>query len=159
MEQLYQRYYNVALIYTSSLCGDPSLAEDLVADAFVKAYISLPDDSPSFKYWLLRVCKNAWIDHIRKNKNLASDKALQFLSSAVTPESIYLTNEKHKALWKAIETLSVQERELVILHYFSGCSLQEAAQILGKNYPAVRKHISRLRQKLKQRMEEQGYDI
>ena len=51
LEQLYRKYYRVALVYAISICGDISLAEDLVSEAFIKAYISLPDDVPSFKYW------------------------------------------------------------------------------------------------------------
>lgn len=53
--------------------------------------------------------------------------------------------------------LSPPDRELVVLHYFSGLSLQEIAPILNVSYAAVRQRMVRLRQILKQRMEEQGY--
>lgn len=159
LEQLYRKYYKVALVYVISICGDISLAEDLVSEAFIKAYISLPDDVPSFKYWLFKVCKNLWIDYIRKHKRIVDNESLQYLSTDITPEAIHIKNERYKALWNALDSLSIQERELIILHYFSNFSLQEAAEILGKNYAAVRKKMSRLRETLKQRMEEQGYDI
>lgn len=153
------RYYRTALLYTTALCGTASLAEDIVADAFVKAYISLPGDIPSFQFWLLRVCKNLWIDHIRKNKRIMGDEALRHISIDVTPETVHLENERHQALWRALDALPTQDRELVILHYFSKLSLREAADILGKSYPSVRQRLRRLRLMLKQRMEEQGYDI
>ena len=51
------------------------------------------------------------------------------------------------------------DREIVTLHYFSDLPLQEVARMVGKSYPAVRQRLSRLRQILKQRMEEQGYDF
>ena len=77
LEELYRKYYSGTLLYCTALCTDTALAEDIVADAFVKAYLSLPDDVPSFQYWLLRVCRNLWLDHLRKNKwNTGSDALL-----------------------------------------------------------------------------------
>lgn len=145
------------MLYTLSLCGSKELAEDITADAFVKAYLSLPDDIPSFQFWLLRVCKNLWIDHCRKNKRLVDTEVLQQLSDPNTPETLYLATERQQVLWNAVATLSPLDRELVTLHYFSGLPLTEIAQLIGKSHAAVRQRMVRLRHALKQRMEEQGY--
>lgn len=157
MEQLYLRYYSAAYVYCLSLCGDPQLAQDLTADAFVKAYLSLPDETPSFPYWLFRVCKNLWIDHCRKNKHLTSSEPLEHLTDPATPETLYIKSEQRKALWRALNTLPPLDKELVTLYYFSGLPLNEIAPLMGKSYAAVRQRLTRLRQILKQRMEEQGY--
>lgn len=156
-EQLYRHYYGAALLYCTALCGDEHLAQDITADAFVKAYLSLPDDVPSFRYWLLRVCKNLWIDHLRKRKWEVPDEPLQYMSDGSTPETKYIRDEQSRCLWKAISELAPSDRELVTLHYFSGMPLQEAAQMMGKSYAAVRQRMVRLRQTLKLKMEEQGY--
>lgn len=156
LEQLYRRYYSAALLYCLSLCGNQPMAEDLVAEAFVKAYLSLPDEIPSFQYWLFRVCRNLWLDHCRRNKHLA-EKLPAVLPDHNTPETRYLANEQQQALWNAIAALSPLDRELVTLHYFSGLPLKEAAQVLSKSYPAARQRMVRLRAILKLRMEEQGY--
>lgn len=157
LEQLYRTYYTSALLYCTALCGQEELAKDLVADAFVKAYLSLPDHIPSFRYWLLRVCKNLWIDHLRKYSREVSAEPLQYLPGDCSPETSYLRNERSRFLWKTIAALPPSDREILILHYFSGLSLQEIAPIAGKSYPAVRQRIARLRQTLKQQLEEQGY--
>ena len=159
LEQLYRRYYSAAYLYCLSLCGDGHTAQDLVSDAFVKAYLSLPEEVPSFRYWLFRVCKNLWIDHVRKQPMLLSEEHLLSIADHRTPESHYLQNERYRALWQSIHTLSAIDREIVTLHYFSELPLQEVARLVGKSYPAVRQRLSRLRQILKQRMEEQGYDF
>ena len=52
LEELYRKYSSAAVLYCISLCGDEHLAQDLVVDAFVKAYLTLPEDIPSFRYWL-----------------------------------------------------------------------------------------------------------
>ena len=157
LEQLYRRYYSAAYLYCLSLSGDGHTAQDLVSEAFVKAYLSLPDDVPSFRYWLLRVCRNIWIDHCRRQKHQAGQEALDFLPDPDTPESIYLKNEQKKVLWQALNTLSPRDRELIILHYFSGLSLKEIAPLVGKSYDSVRQRMGRLRNQLRPEMEAQGY--
>ena len=157
LEALYRRHYSAAILYCMSLCGDEHLAQDLVSDAFVKAYLSLPDDTPSFQYWLLKVCKNLWIDHLRRQKFFTSAEPLDQLADPVTPETAYIQDQERKALWRAIRSLAPLERELVTLHYFSALPLTQIAPLLGKSHAAVRQQLSRLRRTLKQRMEEQGY--
>lgn len=130
-----------------------------MADAFVKAYITLPREIPSFQFWLFRVCKNLWIDHVQKQPMLLSEEHLLAIADHQTPESRYLQNERHRCLWKGINSLSSVDREIVTLHYFSDLLLSEVARLVGKSYPAVRQRLSRLRKILKQRMEEQGYDF
>lgn len=145
------------MLYTLSLCASRELAEDIVADAFVKAYLSLPDDIPSFQYWLLRVCKNLWIDHCRRSRHMAPAEELDSLADHRTPEALYLATEQQQTLWRAIAALPPLDRELVTLHYFSGLPLAEIAHLLGKTPVAVRQRMVRLRSALKKRMEEQGY--
>lgn len=123
----------------------------------MKAYLSLPDETPSFQYWLLRVCKNLWLDHLRKHRRLVPEEDAANLSDRRTPETLFLASEQQKALWKAISTLSPLDRELVTLHYFSGLPLNEIAALMGKSHAAVRQRMVRLRATLKQQMEELGY--
>lgn len=157
LADLFRKYYGAAVLYCTALCCDEHLAQDIASDAFVKAYLSLPDNVPSFRYWLLRVCRNLWIDQLRKRKWETSPEPLQYLTDQATPETKYLKEERNRILWKAISELPPPDRELVTLHYFSGLSLQEAANILGKPYTATRQRMVRLRKQLKQTMEEQGY--
>ena len=159
LEQLYQKYYHGAVLYCMGLCGTQPLAEDIATDAFVKAYLSLPNDVISFRYWLMKVCKNLWIDYLRKHSREVPDEYLPEISDGTTPETVYLLNERNRCLWDNINTLPAADREMLILHYFSGLSLQEIAQLTGRTGPAVRTRMMRLRKTLKHRMEEYGYGI
>lgn len=157
LEELFRKYYRGAVLYCMALCGNEQLAQDITADAFVKAYLSLPDEVPSFRYWLLRVCRNLWLDHLRRRRYEDPEYIVEDLTDGQTPEQSYLTQECHQTLWLLVQKLPQQDREMVVLHYFSGVSLQEIAAMMGKSYPAVRQRMTRLRQKLRQEMEEQGY--
>lgn len=157
LESLYREHYAAALLYCIALCADEQLAQDLTADAFVKAYLSLPDRIPTFRWWLLRVCRNLWIDHLRKHRKEQRDEAFEWIAAPDTPESICIRNERSRILWHALRALKKQDRELVTLHYFSGLSLKDTAKLLGIPYTAARQRMVRLRQTLKHYMEEQGY--
>ena len=90
---------------------------------------------------------------------LLSEEHLLTVADHQTPESRYLDNERYRCLWMGINSLPPIDREIVTLHYFSNLPLLDVARLVGKSYPAVRQRLSRLRQILKQRMEEQGYDF
>ena len=154
---LYRKYYNSTLLYCTALCGDIHLAQDLVADAFVKAYLALPGETPTFQFWLLRVCKNLWYDYIRKKKPLLLSEIPENIPGFDTPETLYLAAERQRILWQAIYTLSPTDRELVTLHYFSQLNLQQIAALTGKSHAAVRQRLCRLRTKLRTHLEEEGY--
>ena len=157
LEELYRTHYTAAYSYCLTLCGQEALAQDIVADAFVKAYLSLPDDIPSFRWWLLRVCRNLWIDHLRKEKYLTGSEALDCLSDSQTPENRYIQKEQSRILWQCIAALPPGDREIITLHYFSGLPLKEIAAMTGASYPALRQRMVRLRNQLKLQMEEHGY--
>jgi len=159
LEELYQEHHSAALLYCIALCGDEQLAQDLTADAFIKAYLSLPDRIPSFRWWLLRVCRNLWIDQLRRQKKELGSDPLDQAAAPGTPESAYITKERSQALWRALGMLPAQDRELVTLHYFSGLTVREASTLLGLSYPTARQRMVRLRLALKRYMEEQGYGL
>lgn len=159
LQELYDRYYSRAMLYTLSLCGDEELAKDLTSEAFVRAYLSLPDETPSFPYWLMRVCKNLWLDHLRRSRPQTPLEDAARLADPDTPESIFLATERSRALWRAIGRLAEVDREIVTLHYYSGLPLQQVAALVGRSYGATRQRLSRLRQTLKTELEEQGYDF
>lgn len=155
LEQLYRQYYGAALLYALSLCGNQAEAEDLVADAFVKALISLDDSHPAFQFWLFRVLKHQWIDQVRREKR----KPRTVPAALLSPEQFLLQDEQRRLLWICIQSLPQIDREILTLHYFSGLSTREIGQMFGKSPGAVKTKLCRLRQQLKQEMEAQGYEV
>lgn len=69
-EVLYQKYKQDVYHYLLYLCKDPSLAEDLMSETFLKAYVSLhqlkKDDQ--VKTWLLTIARNLFLNECRKKK-------------------------------------------------------------------------------------------
>ncbi len=158
LEELYRQYYGAALLYVLSLCRDRALTEEIVHDAFVKAYLSLPDEAPSFPFWLMKVCRNLWYDHARRQKFLSSEAPPDSADPA-TPESLLLQKEDAAALWRGIGKLAEADRELLVLHYFAARPVNELAALLGLTAAAARQRLHRARVKLRHILEEDGYEI
>lgn len=161
LAQLYVRYYQSAYLYTLSLCNNRELAEDFVADAFVKAYLTLSDEHNSYQYWLMRVCKNLWIDYLRRQKRNADidDDTLSEIPDTYTPEQRFLANERLSVLYRCIRSLREPDREILILHYFSKLPLRDIAQLMQATPGSIKTRIFRARLSLKQLMEDNGYEL
>lgn len=161
LEQLYVRYYKPAFLYTLSLCSDRDLAEDIVADAFVKLYLSLSDQHASFQYLLLRVCKNLWIDHLRRqNRSVPSENdPLREVADGDTPEERLLQNERLSVLYHCMRRLPEAEREILVLYYFANLRLREIAQLLQATPGSIKTRMFRARRNLKKILEDNGYEF
>lgn len=158
LEELYRQYYGGALLYVLSLCRNPALAEEIVQDAFVKAYLSLPDDVPSFPFWLMKVCRNLFIDRWRHEKFLTGEEMPE-RGCIDTAETELLQKEDVTALYRGMERLSPSDRELLALHYFAARPVGEMAALLGLTPTAVRQRLHRARLRLRHIMEEDGYEV
>ncbi len=160
IETYYMKYYRAAYLYALSLCGQKETAEDIVSQAFEKAFISLPDERKDFKYWLLAVCKNLWIDELRKSKRFDQSPIEKIeIETTVSTIAEILNDEKNRKLYLGINRLPANYREILTLYYFAGVPLLQIASILNLSNSNVKTAIYRARVKLKKYLEEDGYEF
>lgn len=151
-EVLFKKYYNEALLYVCSFCHNKSLAEDIVAESYMRAIRSIDEEKDGFKFWLLKVCRNCYFDYVRKNKRLEPIACDYSDESALVDDVIQ--KEEYKALYKAIDLLQDSYREAVRLFYFDGMSVREIAEITGYSVDNVKIQLFRARAKLKEILED-----
>jgi len=160
IEELYEKYYKTALIYTVSLCKNKELAEDIVSDAFEKAILTIDKEKKHFKYWLLAVCKNAYLDYARKNKRIDPSQIEEH--RLIDPSSVIesvLEKEKNRVLFKAIMQLPENYQEILILFYYANIPLYEIETIMNLTKANAKTLVSRARKKLKMVLEEMDYEF
>lgn len=150
-EKLYKKYYRELYLYALSLSKNQHKAQDLVNDTFFKALISLDQEDAYFKYWLFRVCKNLFLDNIRKDKEVVNIDSL-FLSIKQTPLDNIIDSEKRKAIFNEVIKLPQQYREVVILYYYNSFSIREISKHIGSTESSVKVNLYRARKKLKIRL-------
>ena len=155
LSEVYGKYSKQVYWYALSLCGDRRLAEDITQDCFVKAMLSFSGARGGIRTWLLCVCRNLWIDQLRKNRHRAempkgfeaADKAEGILDGIVKREEL-------GHIFKAMDSLPGNMRELIMLDCIMEIPQQEIAWILNSTHGAVRTLLCRTRRALKKKLEE-----
>jgi RNA polymerase sigma-70 factor (ECF subfamily) len=111
---------------------DADLARDAVQEALVRAWRDLPGlrDPGNFDAWLHRLTVNASIDAVRKRRRRVVEVELMPIHDPMIPdESARIADREQMA--RAIERLEPEQRAVIVLHYYLGLSLQDAAATLG----------------------------
>lgn len=150
LDTLYKKYSNQIYLYIYSLCKDNLLAQDLMQDTFFKALISMESSDEDILHWLYKVARNLYIDHWRKRK--------RYIVQGIENIDIYneddvidklLVEEQKMILYKAILKLSIKEKEVVELYYFSELNQQDISNQLGMSPGNIRVTLHRSKLKLK----------
>lgn len=152
LERLYKKYYNEAMLYVYSFCRNRALAEDIVAEAFFRAFRRIDEEKDSFKYWLFKVCRNCYFDHLRKTKHTEQVDDLEIGNDEDLVEDL-IQNEEYIALYNAISLLKGNYQEVIRLFYFDGLSVREISGITDMSEDNVKVLLYRARIKLKEIME------
>lgn len=154
MEKLYIKYHRELYLYAFSLCKNHHLAQDLTSDTFFKAYLSV-DDVSYIKYWLFRVCKNLYLDHLKKSKEYNSESILErTLTNNETPLDKIIDSEKNKYLYNLVINLKESYKEILTLFYFCDFSIKEISRSMDITEGAAKTMLFRARKnKLKKEME------
>ena len=131
-------------------CGNKSDADDLAQDALVKAYLSCSgyQDMGRFRSWLFKIAYNNFLNHKASLRTTESIDEARTLISSHSADSSF----EHQSLYLALRTLPPKERSAITLFYLNGYSIREIAAITETSEDAVKKQLSRGRDKLKERL-------
>ncbi|HBT18947.1 MAG TPA: RNA polymerase sigma factor [Clostridiaceae bacterium] len=153
MEILYDKYHREVYLYAFSLCRNHHMAEDLMSDTFYKAFLSLEKGS-SMKYWLFRVCKNLYLDFLKKKREVPSDGNLEkLLPHGENPLEKIITRDNEQQLYRALLALRASYQEVLVLYYFWGFSVAEIEVATEMKKSAVKTTLFRARKELRAVME------
>lgn len=154
LEGLYQRYAGELYLYAFSLCQDRAQAQDLVSEAFCRALLSLDGAEESWRGWLYRVCRNLWLDGLRRRKYLTGEPPdPERLAAEGDLLEDLIREETRRTVYRAVQALSPTDREVVTLYYYGELSLKEVGAAMGITPGAARTLLCRARKKLKTRLE------
>ena len=145
--EIVDRYKRQAYHIALGFVGDPQDALDVSQSAFIKAYRNLKrfDTGRPFMPWFYRILRNLCLDHIRRSKRRREVP----LSEVLILADDSVGKETHMALRQAIDALAVEQREVVMLHYFEGLSYKEMASVLDKPMGTIMSTLYNARQRLK----------
>ncbi len=123
---------------------DRELARDAVQEALIRAWRDLPGlrDPDRFDAWLHRLIVNAAIDEARRLRRRVVEVATEVVDVPSSQDDIgRLVNRDE--LDRALSRLTAEHRALVVLHYYLGVPLPEAASSLGISLGAAKSRLHR----------------
>lgn len=134
-DEIFREYHDKVLHMIYSKVSNYTLAEDLTSDVFLKVYSKLDtfdETKASISTWVYRIAQNTVIDYFRTRK-VYSEVPEEIAAESEIDDEI-LNNETLDALADALAELPERDRDLIILHYYHGLTLKEAAERLGMSY-------------------------
>ena len=132
-ERIYEKNYTTVYRYILSLCRDPSLAEEIAQEAFVKAleHIDQFDGRCHLYVWICQIAKNTYYTHQKKQKRFVSNQPIQVYMEA-GPEEQFLDKESGQRLYVLLDQLQEPYREVFSLRVFGDLSFSQIAAIYSK---------------------------
>jgi RNA polymerase sigma-70 factor, ECF subfamily len=150
---------------------DVDLVEDLAQETFIKAYRALPNfrGDSSFYTWLYRIAVNTAkkaLMQMHRDPTVSESALLrggdddddarptvdQNLADGETPESALASRQIADTVNRAIESLSEDLRQAIVLREIEGMSYEDIAQLMGCPIGTVRSRIFRARDTISQKL-------
>lgn len=144
---LYEDHSNAVMSYCLRHLA-PSNAEDAVSDTFLVAWRKLDEVPPEPRGWLIVTARNTIRNRYRTQaRAIALEQRLQQITR-LAADPVDVTAERRADLLAALESLTDDEREAILLVSWDGLTGAEAAQALGCSHGALRVRVHRARQKM-----------
>ena len=140
--QLFDHFHLPIYRYIISRVHSPADAEDLTQLVFVKALEALPryeSRGIPFGGWLFRLARNAVVDFTRTRHDHADLEAVVFRGARDPgPEDVAMIRHDLDRVGAALESLTEDQREAIVLRFFAGLSAREAAEVMGRQEGTIR---------------------
>ncbi|MGA2903021.1 MAG: sigma-70 family RNA polymerase sigma factor [Candidatus Korobacteraceae bacterium] len=165
-EQLVHRYDRNVFRIAQHITQNREDAEDVVQDAFLKAYQNLANfqEQSKFYTWLVRIAVNEALMRLRRRRPermVSLDEDIKTEEDSMprevadwspNPEQLYTQGELKEILGKTIQGLPPSFRTVFVLRDVEGLSTEETADALDLSIPAVKSRLLRARLQLRERL-------
>lgn len=166
-EKLVEIYQNKVYTLCVRLAGNHADAQDVTQEAFIKAYRALGSfrNEADFGTWLHRITVNVWLNFRRKDGGRQpvsldepypdeSGSGMQREVAATDGDPLRELEEKEfrTLVRAALDSLSAEHRDVLVLREIEGYSYEETARMLGCSLGTVKSRLSRAREMMRRRM-------
>ena len=150
--EVYEQEYSYVYNYIYMQVMHRENTEDLVSDIFMRAmshYDSFDPSKASVRTWLCTIARNCLIDYFRKNGRRKTENLDDAPEPSAVDEYAILKNPVNQEVYRLLEKLSDDERELLSMIYVQELKNPQIGEILGINAKAVSERHRRLLAKLR----------
>jgi RNA polymerase sigma-70 factor (ECF subfamily) len=154
--ELYRRHLKAVYRYHCSRVGNIHDAQDLTAQTFLAAQEGITNFRGRGKFvtWLMGIASRKATDYFRRKRTtLPLEAADQTEDHLIAPEAFAERQLSLEQVAQALSQLTADRAEAIALQIFSGLSLAEVAQVMGKSEAAVKMLICRALKDLRKHLE------
>jgi RNA polymerase sigma-70 factor (ECF subfamily) len=154
IEEIYEEYFETVNKYLFCLTHNKEISDDLTQETFCRAVenINAFRNECKISVWLCQIAKNLWYNELKKNKKMdhIDDEHISMIPSKGEVENDVISNSNKLELYKRLQKLDKQTREVVYLRITGELSFKEIADILNKTENWARVTYYRVKLKLKE---------
>jgi RNA polymerase sigma-70 factor (ECF subfamily) len=156
VRQFQGRVYGLAYHYA----GQAEDARDLAQEVFIRIYQNLSQvpGAEGVLPWMLRITRNACIDHLRRRRarpplwDLPVEELFHLKAGGLSPEEQQLEAARKGAVHRALRELTELNREVILLKEIQGLSFEEIASMLEVPLGTVKSRSHRARLELAEKL-------
>jgi RNA polymerase sigma factor (sigma-70 family) len=150
---IYAVHRDAVYMYLRARTSDDD-ALDLTATTFERALDALARYRPSgggMRAWLIRIARNAAIDHSRKVARLVRGPTPETaFEPAASAEELAIAADERRHIRRLVAQLKAPERDAIALRYAAGLTASEIGEVIGRSEEATQKLLSRALARLKE---------
>lgn len=153
-QYLYLQYADNIYSYVRTILHDDHEAEDVTQQVFITLLTRIQgyeERGVPFWGWLLRIARNAALDHLRRSRTVLAEEV-----RGTDHEAYEIGQDRRWSLTAALANLPEDQRQVVVLRHLVGLSPPEIAERMGKTESSVNALHHRGRSKLRGDLVEAG---
>lgn len=130
----YRAYLPRILNYMRLRVGDETLAQDLTATTFERAFAGIESlrSEDAFGGWIFTIARNVIAQHYRDRREAVSlDGLTDIVDPAPSPESHAIDTVELQEILAGLQTLSEREQEIIWLKFIGELKNREIAPLMG----------------------------
>ena len=153
IEEIYKKYAKIVYKYVFCITGNKDITEEIVQETFLVAVKDITKFRCDCKIstWLCQIAKYKWYERLKNHKKVLP---LEDLEKSQSLENIleedFLQKENRKELFKKMQKLDEQTRNVMYLRILGDFNYDEIADIMGKTSNWARVTFFRGKQKVKE---------
>lgn len=146
--------------FARTLSGSAQIGDDLVQATCVRALASEASwmEGTRFDAWIFRILRNQWIDWLRKHRTEGEVEPIEETIDLMGEDGERRAHDNLmlEKVWRTIDRLPVEQREILLLVCMEELSYREVADVLGIPTGTVMSRLARARAKLSELTEVTG---
>ena len=158
LNDLFQNHWTEVYSFAKSKTRNHHQAEDLTCETFIKAFLKFETYNPSqkFKNWIFTICKNTFLDTLRKQGNavtyLEDQLYFEVNDTKPSPVDLLILKENYLNLLNKIGQLNKSDQEIINLFYLEDLSYEQITERLDIRYANARTKLNRAKHKLREHL-------